>query len=130
MKCTLDTKEIIYFYEFLFRFEQSIRKEPTGYKINAKEVNKFKKTHNITLDDKCKVIEHCDKNKFIFKGNGAACFHFLKHIRNAFAHGQITKEKNYYIIEDKYKGKYTMYGRINKELFPELMEVLENTRKK
>ena len=67
--------------------------------------------------------------KLKFTDNGSACYFLLKHIRNAFAHGGLTKVKNAFVIEDKYKGKTTAYGRINHKLLFLLIDKIVSTKK-
>jgi hypothetical protein len=69
-----------------------------------------------------------------WKGNAkakgsSACYFLLKHIRNAFAHGGLTREKNVFVIEDKYQGKVTAYGRINHKLLFLLIDKIVRTKK-
>ena len=125
---TLSDKEIVYFYKLLYRYEKIICKNPKGFKYN--KIKKFVKEHSINLDYTNPVKEHEEKNKIIFTQHISVCACFIRHIRNAFAHGSIKKEKNFYTIIDydkKYK-KQTMYGKINKELLPKLIKEMESTR--
>ena len=46
---------------------------------------------------------------------------FLRHLRNAFAHYRICSTGNYYCMKDVDKGKTTMIGKIDKNLFHELI---------
>ncbi len=125
-KNTLADKEIIYFYKLLFRYEKVISKNPKGFRYY--KIENFLEKHSINLDYKNPVKEHFEKNKIIFKQRDSICVCFIRHVRNAFAHGLITKEKNIYTIIDYDKKKLTMYGRINKELLSELIKEMENTR--
>ena len=125
---TLADNEILYFYKLLFKYEKIISKDPKGFRYN--KIKKFLKTHSINLDYTSPVTEHTDKNKVVFTQYTSVCACFIRHIRNAFAHGLIRKERNVYTIidYDKKRKKQTMYGRINKELLPKLIEEMENTR--
>ena len=124
----LSNKEISYFYEVLLKYEKLISKQPQGFKY--KDIKKFLKQHLIHLDYKNPIVKHSEKNKIIFTYHTSICACFIRHIRNAFAHGMIQKEKNFYIIidYDKKQKKYTMYGKINKELLPKLIEAMEKTK--
>ncbi len=60
--------------------------------------------------------------------------HFLRHIRNAFAHGQIEikygkSRQRYYVIKDYYNNKLTMVGYIRSDLLWEMIWLLFQTRK-
>lgn len=126
----LSDKEVLYFYNLLFRYETQICKDPKGYRYHKKEVEKFLRKHAIQLEYKTKNIQmHNEKNTIYFTYNTSICVDFIRHVRNAFAHGLLSKEKNNYIIQDLYKRKYTAYGRISQKLLPELISVLENTKK-
>ena len=72
---------------------------------------------------------HYDKNKIVFSAGSSVCYSLLKHIRNAFAHGGLIKEKNAFVIEDKYRGKITAYGRINHKLLFLLIDKIVSTKK-
>ena len=127
----LSDKEILYFYDILHLVENKIKKgEHKGYKIDDKRVLQFRKSQQVKLDYKNKPYEHWDKNFIIFKtGSDSTCPAFFKHIRNAFAHGNIYKNKNMYIIKDIYRKEITMYGYIGQNLLKELIEVIKSTRK-
>lgn len=128
-KNTLSDKEICYFYKLLYKYEKEIKNDSKGF--DFKKINKFLKSNLIDLDYKNPVVEHSKKNKIIFAQYKSVCVCFIRHIRNAFAHGLIIKNKNIYTIIDcdKKQKKLTMYGKINKELLPQLIEAMESTRK-
>lgn len=127
----LSNKEILCFYDLLYRFEHSIKRNPTGYKINRTEVNAFIKKNSIVLDTKSKVVVHFDKNRILYScSNKKQVYEFIRHIRNSFAHGLISKIENYFIIQDiNPKGVVNMYGIIDSNLLFPLIGVLENTKK-
>ncbi len=90
----------------------------------------FCKSKHIKLDYKNKPYEHLEKNLIIFKtGGDSTSPAFFKHIRNAFAHGNIYKKNNMYIIKDVYRKKITMYGYVGQNLIKELIEVIKSTKK-
>lgn len=127
----LSDKEVLYFYNLLFRYETKISKAPKGYNYHRKEVGKFFRKNAIKLEYRTKKIQvHNEKNTIYFTSHTSICVDFIRHVRNAFAHGLLSKEKNIYIIQDLDKGKYTTYGRIGQNLLVELISVLENTKDK
>lgn len=132
MNDKLSDKEILYFYDILHFVENKIKKgEHKGYRIGDKGVKRFCKSNQLKLDYENKPYEHCNRNFIIFKtGNDSTCPAFFKHIRNAFAHGNIYKNKNLYILKDVYSKEITMYGYIGQNLFKELIEVIKSTKKK
>lgn len=127
----LSDKEILYFYGILDFVENIIKNgKHKGYRIDDKRVNEFIKNKNIKLDYKNKPHKHLNKNLIMFKiGRDSACPSFFKHIRNAFAHGNIYKNKNMYLIKDFYKKDMTMYGYIGQNLLKELVEIMKSTKK-
>lgn len=132
MNNKLSDKEILYFYSILHFVENKIKKgEHKGYNIDNKCVRKFMKNKHVRLDYKNKPCAHLDKNLIVFKtGSDSTCPSFFKHVRNAFAHGGIYKDKNMYIIKDIYRNKITMYGYIGQKLLKELIEVMKSTKSK
>lgn len=131
MNDKLSDKEILYFYDILHFVENKIKKgEHKGYKIDDKKIKNFYISKHVKLDYKDKPYEHWNKNMIIFKtGSDSACPAFFKHIRNAFAHGNIYKNKNMYIVKDVYRKEITMYGYIGQNLLKELIEVMKSTKK-
>lgn len=127
----LSNQELKYFYDLLFRYETEICENKTGYRIKDKELTKFLKGKNVKLKYKNvdKIQEHDEKNTIYFTSNTSVCFDFIRHVRNSFAHCLLLKEKNNYIIQDKYKKKYTMYGMIGQNLLKELIEKMESSKK-
>lgn len=108
---TLSDDEVKYLYKLLFYLADLERNKNTnGFYVKDKELSKFLKKENIELDYKKTPEVHYDKNKIIFVPRSSTCFFLLKHIRNAFAHGRLTKIKNQLEIVDTYNGKITAYG--------------------
>ncbi len=97
-KYTLSDKEVNYFYKLLFRYEKEIKNNPKGF--DFRKNSKFLKSKSIKLDYRNPVVEHTEKNKIIFSQYKSVCACFIRHIRNAFAHGLIIKDKNTYTIID------------------------------
>lgn len=125
-KLTLTNDEISFFYRLLYRYETTIKKNPKGYNIDAKEVKQFTKDHSLELDYGSKTVtKHNIKNKMTFTKGKSACVSLFRHIRNAFAHATISKVNDCYIIQDDKR----MYGKIETTLLPKLIDVLEQTKK-
>ena len=53
----------------------------------------------------------------------------LRHLRNAVAHGSLTKSKNVLQLSDKKNGKLTMYGNLSDNLLLPLIDVIVSNRK-
>lgn len=84
----------------------------------------------ITLDYKKKPeLYQGEKNTVVFSSSGSRCVDFIRHVRNAFAHGMILKQGNTYELIDIYRKHLTMRGRIGVNLLRELIEKIEETRK-
>lgn len=129
MTTPLNDKELIYFSRLMLRYEAEIKKDSKGFSI--KKLKPFLQKKQITLDYKNKVETYNDaKNTIVFANDGSACVSFIRHIRNAFAHNQIQKVKNEYLLSDKYRNKPTMSGRIGVNLLKALIAEMENTRKR
>lgn len=130
VQTTLNTDETVYLYKLLFYLEGLMRNNSTtGFDINHKGIKRFLRETQIELDWKNPIQPHGTRDKLVFTNTSTVCYAFLKHIRNAFAHGTLTKDKNLFLITDKYRGKYTMYGTINPKKLFQLIDVMIKTRK-
>ena len=128
---SLNDSEVKYLYKMLF-YLSNIEKtgESKGFDVRDKKLNQFLKSECIKLDYKNTPIKHFEKNTIIFKKGDSACFYLLKHIRNAFAHGRLTKIKNQYEIVDFYKGKMTAYGLFSPSKLFNLVDKIIEYRKR
>ena len=55
--------------------------------------------------------------------------HFLRHLRNAIAHGNIKKEKKMIIVDDySTTQKQTMYGQLHINLFWQFLQIVQDSR--
>lgn len=124
---TLSDQEMARFSKLLFLYERELRNNRTGFNLN--KIKKFLHEKSIALIYNGNVVEQTKKNTIAFSSSISVCFDFIRHVRNAFAHAQIIKEKNSYILIDIKNGKeLTMHGSINKELLPKLIDEMLNTR--
>ena len=120
----------LYMYSLLLYVEDMKRsKNTTGFNVKNKLVNAFLESHGIKLICEKESNPHNDKNTIRFRSHNSQCWDMLIHIRNAFAHGTLTKDKNSYLLIDSYKGKYTMYGHLNSSLMIELIDTIVKNRK-
>ena len=124
----LSDEEIKYFAKLMLRYESKIKKDPKGY--NFRKLTKFLRKNNITLDYKTKPTDYNgnEKNTIIFSSKGSKCVNFIRHIRNAFAHNNITKVKNTYQLYDEDKKIPTMKGSIGTNLLKKLIAEIENMK--
>lgn len=127
----LSEKEIFQLYDLLYLYESKIKDDPKGYNWKTKEINQFKKENHIVFDMKSEVISYSKDNTILFSSNKSHCISFIRHIRNAFAHGLISKESNnILLIQDRYRGKLTMYGRIESRLLFQFIELIKKQKQK
>ena len=129
----LSSDEILYFYDLLLKYEHE---SYTGYQ-EKKVLEKFEgkigfddqhtKQENITQEtDDCFRFTPFAHNK---------CAAILYHVRNSFAHGNLQSIDNdtKFLIKDysdtKKRQKCNMLGIISKELFYELVDFMNKTRK-
>lgn len=127
----LTDKELLFFSKLMLRYETEIKSNPKGYDIKSKELTRFLRANGITLDYKNKPeLYRGEKNTVVFRSHGSRCVDFLRHVRNAFAHGLVVKQKNWYEFSDFYRKQLTMKGCIGVNLLKELIEKIEATRKR
>ena len=135
----LSQNNILFLYEYLFQYTNLYEKSYGNFNWNDDTISTYCKHNHI--EKKGRKGKKYDNDFFWFetqsikgKGNDIA-FHFLRHIRNAFAHANIRKErrknKSYFIIDDyNKKNKQTMHGEIKENLFFQLLEIIINTLNK
>ena len=125
----LSDRELLFFTKLMLRYETEIKPNPKGYDIKNKELTRFLRAKGITLDYKKKPeLYQGEKNAVVFSSSGSRCVDFIRHVRNAFAHGLIVKQGNTYELTDIYRKQFTMRGRIGVNLLRELIEKIEATR--
>ena len=125
----LSDRELLFFTKLMLRYETEIKPNPKGYGITNKELTRFLRSEGITLDYKKKPeLYQGEKNTVVFSSSGSRCVDFIRHVRNAFAHGLIVKQGNTYELTDISRKRLTMRGRIGVNLLRELIEKIEATR--
>ena len=119
-----DESELKFFYDFLYQYEND--ENHKGY--NSRYLNKELRS---ILKHKQKSIKKPNEKNIILYSGGSVVADFLRHLRNVFAHCNIesVNEKMIFVFYDEYKGKCTMYGKIDKSLFYKLMKEIEKTRR-
>ena len=126
----LSDRELLFFTKLMLRYETEIKPNSKGYGITNKELTRFLRSEGITLDYRKKPeLYQGEKNTVVFSSSGSRCVDFIRHVRNAFAHGLIVKQGNTYELTDIYRKHLTMRGRIGVNLLRELIEKIEATRK-
>lgn len=132
--------EILKFHDIMNISETELQQNPYGFNMNDGAVKDFKQIHKLLIKSSSQVTKHNDVNCIIYtksrKTRGAS---FIAHIRNAYAHSNISIEGEYFVIRDykylyknkkKVDKKMTAYGKIHRELlFPFIDCMLEDRNK-
>ncbi len=116
----------------MLRYEAMIKDgNIRGFKVTDKGLNAFLRNKRIKIEYKRKVSEYDGSKNTIFFSNtkSSTLLSFLAHVRNSFAHNNIRKEKNVYVLEDYYHKIPTMKGRIGRNLMIQFIEYIEGMRK-
>lgn len=120
----------VFLYKLLLYCENVKRSNDfTGFDIRKKEIRNFLEQKKITLNYNEKPHQHYDKNTIIFNISHSVGWDLLRHLRNAVAHGSLTKSKNVLQLSDKNNGKLTMYGNLSDNLLLPLIDVIVSNRK-
>lgn len=121
-------------YQFIYVFEKEIHSRYGTFDFENQALLRFCQEYQIKKKEK-RNTKSTD-NYFWFNTvkpkdapNNDYAHNLLRHIRNAFAHGGLIKEKNVFVIEDKYQGKITAYGRINHKLLFLLIDKIVRSKK-
>lgn len=132
-KLTKDEKALC--IDFLFRYEKEIKNSYGYYNWDSTEINRFCKNNNVVKKtsrnknyhyyfwfDTRQLVSH------IGKTNDTAA-HYLRHIRNAIAHGNIQKEDSLIKVKDfNINGKQTMQGQLPIKQFWEFIKLVEQSK--
>ena len=133
MKQNLSNEEIVFFYNLLFRYEHETL---AGYKdddVMRVIGSKIVIDDNHTDDE---ILSYVKDNCIQYAYRKNKCRAILRHIRNAFAHGNIQSTEKYsvFIMKDyddpSKRKKCNMLAKVNKGYFYELIDAMESTRKK
>ena len=138
---SLSNDELLFAYKDVILYYEKLVKDKKGFYINSKEFQSFIKDKNIliknTTAEEIKIAFNTKKlteSYFLFTtSNYSQVRDLYRHLRNSFAHGLFTKteiKKTVFLcFDDIYNKKYTMRGQIQKELFVEFIEKLQQTKK-
>lgn len=130
----LSDEEKLFWADLLLYYEQKVKPNTTGFSIRNKELSEFIKINGIELNIKkteemAGLKEETRKNAFHFTCIENVCADFLRHMRNAFAHGRIEKDrKGDYKLTDKKGSVLTMIGYVESKLLMELVKKMKSTR--
>lgn len=127
---SIGKEETLFLYKLLLYVEEAKRKkEFAGFSVKNKYVREYLQTKGISLVQCRKPQKHDEKNTIKFKVSKSLCWDLLVRIRNAFAHGTLTKNDNCYLLTDVYKKECTMYGNLSSSLLCGLIDVITTNRK-
>lgn len=132
----LSEKDMINAYRFIYIFENEVYPNYGTFDFNSPRINNFCQEHRIKKKDK-RNSKPSD-NYFWFDSikiqgalNNDYAHNFLRHVRNAIAHGNFKKvrgKKPFYIIEDYNKNSVqTMFGKIHTDIFWEYLNIVLHT---
>ena len=132
-KNNLSKEDIFNFYNYVCAYEENIKADYGRFHFDDPNFTTFCKQNNINPKKKLKN----PSNNFWFKsfpkrGINDMAHHLLRHIRNAFAHGLITKKKDTFYFKDfstSEKQTQTMGGQMRCDLFWSFLEELIKTKK-
>lgn len=119
--------ELSFFYEILYQYENEENHKGYDIRFLSKELRS-----KINLESKQKnITKPKTKNTICYNGNTVIA-DLLRHIRNAFAHCNISTTNNSltFSFYDEYQGRCTMSGSMDKAIFYNLIKEINNTRKR
>lgn len=131
----LNTEEIEFFYKILLLCES---KQLVGYNFDKSELQEFIKnkkiipTYNKGKQKWEGIVKESVHNEIQFKNNkGSICASLFVHLRNAFAHGYIEKDKKTNVLhfQNVYQGECKMDGRMSFDTLKEFIENMLKTKK-
>lgn len=126
----LSKDDVCKFYDFVCAFEGKYKTKFGDYNIEAPEVKKFCKENGIVFGKRPKSSFNFvfEANKPKNKNNNDKAHHLLRHIRNSFCHGLVTKKRDRFILEDHNKtGNISMKAQIRGDLLWSLLDKILGT---
>ena len=138
----LSKEDIVRLYDYLYDYESLYKVEANNFDLKNEEFQTFLKNKEILLGSLSatnrkkatsianSILYDSSKNK---TSGTDKLHHLLRHIRNSFAHGLITKKtinkKAYFVVHDKnLAGNISMEGRIDSSLLFELINQIVKTK--
>ena len=123
-KHRIKDEELPFFYNILYRYEAEERKG-LNYQFVEKELRSV-----VNLQYKQKDVSGPISPNTIRYSGGCVSVDLLRHVRNAFAHGNIRSDdsKNIYSFYDEWHGQCNMKGIMNKDVFRKLINAIFETK--
>lgn len=127
----INQQEKIRLFDYLTRFEKKIKNNRGHYDLSNNQLQTFINENDIAF---CSYQAKGTKTKehnayFQYEYQAANKAHdLMRHIRNAIAHGNITKKDGYFWLKDySNKGTKTLDAKIKTNVFWNFLTELENT---
>lgn len=118
----------LYFARILQWYESEVKGHPFGLNIKNKNLKSFLEKNKITIKADKSIPESVDPKTFIFKSHKSQCVDLIRHIRNAFAHDNITNNNGELTLKDEYHKKTAMCGCIKFNKLKELITIIQKMK--
>lgn len=127
----INQQEKIRLFDYLTRFEKKIKNNRGHYDLSNNQLQTFINENDIAFCSyQAKGIKAKEHNAYFqYEYQVANKAHdLMRHIRNAIAHGNITKKDGYFWLTDyTTKGTKTLDAKIKTNVFWNFLTKLENT---
>lgn len=127
----INQQEKIRLFDYLTRFEKKIKNNRGHYDLSNNQLQTFINENDIAFCSYqakgTKIKEHNAYFQYEYQAANKA-HDLMRHIRNAIAHGNITKKDGYFWLTDyTTKGTKTLDAKIKTDVFWNFLTELENT---
>lgn len=129
----LNNNEKVKLFNYLTHFEHEIKKNRERYNLSNNQLQVFINDNDIAFcSHTAKGIDTKEHDAYFqyeyrYKSMDKA-YDLMRHIRNAIAHGNITKKDGYFWLTDyTTKGTKTLDAKIKTDVFWNFLNELENT---
>ncbi len=127
----LNKEDKVKLFNYLTHFEKNIKNNRGHYDLSNNQLQTFINENDISFcSHKAKGIDTKEHNAYFqYEYQAANKAHdLMRHIRNAIAHGNITKKDGYFWLTDyTTKGTKTLDAKIKTDVFWNFLTELENT---
>lgn len=128
----LSIEDIRFFYDYVCAYESDYKAKFGHYDINAQAVGKLCQENDIVLGKrprhKCNIVFEASKPRNMDCNDKA--HHLLRHIRNSFCHGKVTKKGRTFTLMDYNRlGNESMKAQIREDLLWSLLKTILATEK-
>lgn len=122
----LSEQEKAMFTDFMDWYNLEVKiKTPGTFNINNPKMQSFIISKGLTLDYKSPIPNAVNEtNKIVYKSSKSCVEDLARHIRNAFAHSNIKKVKDDFIMKDVNGKATSMRGRVSANLMQDLLNAI------